>query len=188
MYWHKNDIIRKLDQAYEKGHNQRLYLTTMEVMDKGICSVDVCIYDEEKEEIGDYLFQISNIRAITENIDYKIPFRSYFKKQKIKATVDYTFLTYAPLYCDREFVLRKETGITKEDIYNCANYFFQKVLGYSWIWNIEVLNEKDIKELNKNIYLIKLDLLSKKEKGKETRVTRKWINKFFGKKKKRGKK
>jgi len=160
----------------------------MEIMDKDICSLDVCIYNEEKEEIGDYLFQILNIRAITEDYDYKTSFRSYFKETKFRPTTDYTYLTYAPLYCNREFVLRKTTGITKEDIYNCANYFIKRVLGYFWIWNVTVLNEKDIKKLKAKNLKRKLDLLTEKEKGKETRLTRKWIKKFFKTNKKKRRK
>lgn len=181
MYWHKNDIINKLDRYYNKGDIQHLYLTTFEVMDKDSCSVDVCIYDEDKEEMGDYLFSIVNIRAITEDIDFEIPFTTYFKENKFKSkpTFDYTNLSYAPLYCDRQFVLRKTTGITTDDIKNCANYFIKKVLDYFWIWNMSVLKEKDIKKLQKKNLIRKLDLLSKKEKGKETRLTRKWIKKFF---------
>lgn len=135
-----NKVINKYYHLYGFRY-QHLYVTSMEVMDKDSCVLDIHLWDEKKKDFGPYLFMVQNYNGFQEG-DI-VPPQHYFRPYKMINTWDGVKASCAPLYIDNVFTLPKFTGITKEDVVNCTRYFCKEILDNYWVWNVSFGTDKE---------------------------------------------
>jgi hypothetical protein len=138
-----NKIITKYYHLYGFMY-QRLYINSIEVMDKDSSILDIHLWDEKKKEHGTYLFTVRNYNGFW---DSRIYLNNYFKNphHQVIQYWDGVKASCSPLYLNEVYTLPKFTGITKSDIINCTYHFIRKILNNYWIWNIHFGTDKEEK-------------------------------------------
>jgi hypothetical protein len=132
----KNKQLKKYLEKYYWNNNQKLIFDTFEFRDNDSCSLDVGIYDSNKQKIKKYLFSIYNYTAFI-GLEYKADNKTIYEKW------DSCVISYRPYYFNRTFLLRKWNSITEKDLLNCGEYFINNVLDLSMIFNFSI-NQQEV--------------------------------------------
>jgi len=132
--------MKKLKKIIEKKYfknKQQLYVDYTHEYLEEYTSIYAC---NKKGEESKFLFYITNLRGEDE-VDLMT---SYFKETKEILINNIVKLSNKPLYMDEQFTLKKVEKLTEKDILNCTKYFLKEILNCWLVFNIKLVNKKDI--------------------------------------------